>query len=161
MKTRMLPALAVVMVAGATSVADEKPAVSPEHARNMQEGLALFKAKVRPVLVKQCLDCHGGKATKGDLDLSDREPLMKSGALEGGSKESRLALSIRHEDEPHMPQKAAKLPTRRLPTSAAGSIWEPPTIVRSSIGRLSRSIQSSVTPILGRFGRWLESRPRR
>jgi hypothetical protein len=49
MKTRILPSLAVVMVAGATSVADEKPAVSPEHARNMQEGLALFKAKVRPV----------------------------------------------------------------------------------------------------------------
>jgi hypothetical protein len=60
-------------------------------------------------VVKQCLDCHGGKATKGDLDLSDREPLMKSGALEGGSKESRLALLIRHEDEPHMPQKALKL----------------------------------------------------
>ena len=109
MKTCILPGLAVLLVAGATSAADEKPAVSPDHARNMQEGLALFKAKVRPALVKQCLDCHGGKATKGDLDLSDREPLMKSGALEGGSKESRLALLIRHEDEPHMPQKAPKL----------------------------------------------------
>jgi mono/diheme cytochrome c family protein len=109
MMTRILPALAVMTVAGATSAADEKPAVSPEHARNMQEGLALFKARVRPVLVKQCLDCHGGKFTKGDLDLSDREPLMKSGALEGGSKESRLAVLIRHEDEPHMPHKAPKL----------------------------------------------------
>ena len=108
MKTRILPGLAILLVAGATS-ADDKSAVSPEHARNMQEGLALFKARVRPVLVKQCLDCHGGKATKGDLDLSDRESLMKSGALEGGSKESRLALLVRHEDDPHMPQKAPKL----------------------------------------------------
>ena len=109
MKTRILPGLAILLVAGATFADDEKPAVSPEHARNMQEGLALFKAKVRPVLLKHCLDCHGGKATKGDLDLSDREPLLKSGALEGGSKESQLALSIRHEDEPHMPRKAPKL----------------------------------------------------
>ncbi len=109
MKTRILPGLAVLLVSAATFAAGDKPTVSPEHARNMQEGLALFKAKVRPVLVQQCLSCHGGKSTKGDLDLSDREPLMKSGALEGGSKESRLALLIRHEDEPHMPQKAPKL----------------------------------------------------
>jgi mono/diheme cytochrome c family protein len=109
MKTRLLPGLAVFLVVGVTCADDKKPAVSPEHARNMREGLALFKAKVRPVLVKQCLDCHGGKATKGDLDLSDREPLVKSGVLEGGSKESRLALLIRHEDEPHMPYKAPKL----------------------------------------------------
>ena len=60
--------------------------------------------------MQHCLDCHGGKATKGDLDLSDRKPLVKSGVLEGGSKESRLAALIRHEEEPHMPQKAPKLP---------------------------------------------------
>ncbi len=109
MKTWILTGLAVLFVARASLADDEKPAVSPEHARYMQEGLALFKAKVRPVLVERCLDCHGGKATKGDLDLSDREPLIKSGALEGGGKQSRLALLIRHEDEPHMPQKAPKL----------------------------------------------------
>src|SRR5262245_10599654 len=109
MKTRILPGLAVLLIAGASSTADEKLAVAPEHARNMQEGLALFKAKVRPVLVKQCLECHGGKVTKGGLDLSDRQPLIKSGAIEGGSKESRMALLIRHEDEPHMPQSAPKL----------------------------------------------------
>ena len=95
---------------GSASPADEKPSVPPDHARRMQEGLVLFKAKVRPVLEQHCLNCHGGKATKGDLDLSDREPLMKSGVLEGGSKESRLAVLIRHEDDPHMPQKAPKLP---------------------------------------------------
>jgi mono/diheme cytochrome c family protein len=109
MKTRLLPCLTVLLVVGVTCADDQKPAVSPQHSRNMQEGLALFKAKVRPVLAKQCLDCHGGKAIKGDLDLSDREPLEKSGVLEGGSKESRLALLIRHEDEPHMPHKAPKL----------------------------------------------------
>jgi hypothetical protein len=102
--------LAVGLTSGSSVPADDKATVPPDHARRMQEGLVLFKAKVRPALVRHCLDCHGGRATKGDLDLSDREPLMKSGVLEGGSKESRLAELIRHEDEPHMPQKAAKLP---------------------------------------------------
>jgi hypothetical protein len=76
----------------------------------MQQGLALFKEKVRPALVRHCLVCHGGKSTKGDLDLSDRKPLVDSGVLEGGGKESRLATLIRHAEEPHMPQKAPKLP---------------------------------------------------
>ena len=42
------------------------------------------------MLVQHCLNCHGGKATKGGLDLSDRKPLVESGVLEGGGKESRL-----------------------------------------------------------------------
>lgn len=114
MRIRFWPgftALILALMAAVTSLrADDTPNVPPDHARRMQEGLALFKAKVRPVLMQHCLNCHGGKATKGDLDLSDRGTLMKSGVLDGGGKESRFAALIRHEDEPHMPQKAAKLP---------------------------------------------------
>jgi len=90
--------------------ADDKPSMPPDHARQMQQGLALFKEKVRPVLAQHCLVCHGGKSTKGDLDLSDRKPLVDSGVLEGGGKESRLSALIRHAEDPHMPQKAPKLP---------------------------------------------------
>jgi hypothetical protein len=75
----------------------------------MQEGLALFKQRARSALVRHCLDCHGGRTTKGELDHSDRKPLLDSGMLEGGGSESRLASLIRHADEPHMPNKAAKL----------------------------------------------------
>ena len=89
--------------------ADDKLSLPPDHAIRMQQGLALFKEKVRPALVRHCLVCHGGKSTKGDLDLSDRKPLVDSGVLEGGGKESRLSALIRHADEPHMPQKAPKL----------------------------------------------------
>ena len=64
-----------------------KPAaVPPDHAAKMAEGLALFKERVRPLLIAQCLDCHGGKATKGDFDLSDRKPLVDSGVIEGGGQ---------------------------------------------------------------------------
>ncbi len=64
--------------------------MTPEHAAKMERGLALFKESVRPLLIAQCLDCHGGKAKKGDFDLSDRKPLVESGMIDGGGKASRL-----------------------------------------------------------------------
>jgi mono/diheme cytochrome c family protein len=89
---------------------DDRATVPPDHARRMQEGLALFKEKIRPALIERCLNCHGGKTIKGGLDLSDRTELVKAGVLEGGGAASRLLLLIRHTEEPHMPQKAPKLP---------------------------------------------------
>jgi mono/diheme cytochrome c family protein len=99
-----------VIASGASSRAQTLPVVPPDHARAMQEGLALFKEHVRPALVQHCLDCHGGKITKGEFDLSDREALVATKAIEGGSKGSRMVELIAHEEEPHMPKKAAKLP---------------------------------------------------
>ena len=84
-------------------------AVAADHALNMSKGLALFKEKVRPLLVAQCLDCHGGKSKKGDFDLSDRKPLVDSGAIEGGGKASRIYKLVTHAEEPFMPHKKAKL----------------------------------------------------
>jgi mono/diheme cytochrome c family protein len=91
--------------------AQQKPvAVPPDHATKMAQGLALFKERVRPLLIAQCLDCHGGKAKKGDFDLSDRKPLIDSGVIDGGARASRLYALITHADEPHMPSKKPKLP---------------------------------------------------
>ena len=60
------------------ALAQQKPAtVAPDHAAKMAEGLELFKDRVRPLLIAQCLECHGGKAKKGDFDLSDRKPLHR------------------------------------------------------------------------------------
>jgi cytochrome c553 len=95
------------------TVPPEKATVPPDHPKRMKEGLELFRQHVRPVLVENCLKCHGGKTTKGDLDLSDRAPLVESGVIEGG-KESRLLALITHEEEPHMPYKAAKLPQETI-----------------------------------------------
>ena len=40
-----------------------------------------FEAKIRPILIDYCYECHGGDdATKGSLDLT-----TKNGSLEGGS----------------------------------------------------------------------------
>ena len=75
----------------------------------MAEGLSLFKERVRPVLISQCLECHGGKAKKGDFDLSDRKPLIESGVIDGGGKACQLYKLITHAEEPHMPSKKPKL----------------------------------------------------
>jgi cytochrome c553 len=66
------------------------------------------------VLEAHCVKCHGGEKTKAALDLVTREALLKGGesgaAVVPGKPDSGLLLkTIRHEEDPHMPQKAAKL----------------------------------------------------
>lgn len=62
-----------------------------------QKGLrALFKSSVRATLTKHCLDCHGGKSTKGDFDLSAaKSPVGQwiRHRLGGGQSSDRLDYS--------------------------------------------------------------------
>ena len=103
-------AIGLVWASVAFAQTQQKPAaVPPDHAAKMAQGLALFKERVRPVLISQCLECHGGKAKKGNFDLSDRKPLIESGVIEGGGKACRLYKLITHAEEPHMPSKKPKL----------------------------------------------------
>ncbi len=139
MNTRSWPYVAALLVAWATPCssfsADDKATVPPDHARRMQEGLALFKAKVRPALERHCLDCHGGKATKGDLDLSDRKPLVE----ERRDRRRRQGEPARRADQArgraaHAPEGPEAPRRRRSLISAAGSTSERPMTGRSSIG---------------------------
>ena len=88
--------------------------VSADHARRAKAGLKLFRERVRPVFIKQCLKCHGGKTTKGDFDLSSRAALMDSGMVDEDAKSSHLVEVISHTEEPYMPKKAAKLPAKTI-----------------------------------------------
>src|SRR5450631_1797623 len=54
------------------------------------------------ILERHCLHCHNEKTHKGDLDLSRREAIQ--------TKPEALWRSVAHLDEPHMPNKAPKLP---------------------------------------------------
>ena len=107
-------AWSMLMVALVAPTRAQTPALAADHAQRMQEGLALFKEHVRPALIAHCLDCHGGKKTKGELDLSDRPALIASKAIEGGSQAARLRILIAHEEEPHMPEKGPKLPAATI-----------------------------------------------
>jgi cytochrome c553 len=108
----------VVLVACAVFAAPARAqmpaAVPPDHAAKMKAGLDLFKKEVRSILLKNCVDCHGGKRTKGGLDLTDRKPLFASGTVGADARASTFFLSLTHEREPHMPHKAAKLPAKDI-----------------------------------------------
>jgi mono/diheme cytochrome c family protein len=95
-----------------------------DHARSMARGLEAFKKDVREILVKNCLDCHGGKATKGEFDLTTREGLLREGTqgpnlVPGKATESRMYRMVAHQIKPAMPHKAAKLPDSQVRAIAA------------------------------------------
>jgi mono/diheme cytochrome c family protein len=99
-------------------------AVPPDHAERMTRGLAAFQSEVRPLLVENCLNCHGGEKTRGGFDLSTREGLLKGGddgvtVVPFASRESRLLRLVRHAEEPNMPDKKPKLPEAAINRIAA------------------------------------------
>lgn len=62
-----------------------------------------FEARVRPVLVKHCQDCHGAKKQEGGLRLDSREAWMRGGArgaaiIAGEADKSLLIKAVRHDD---------------------------------------------------------------
>ncbi len=90
-----------------------------DHAAKMAKGLALFKAHVKPTLLKRCVRCHGGDKTRGEFDMTDRAELLKGGShgpavLPGKSKASFLYQVISHQREPHMPQNGRQLPAQEI-----------------------------------------------
>ena len=110
--TRPLFPLAACLLAVLVSV---RGAVPPDHAARMQAGTALFEKTVGPAFKEHCLSCHGGEKTRGGLDLSSRESLLKGGesgsAIDLQTPENSLLLKLlRHEEKPFMPAKKPALP---------------------------------------------------
>lgn len=85
------------------------------------EGIDFFEAKIRPVLVEHCYECHNssGKA-KAKLALDYKAGLLKGGTegpaiVPGKPKESLLLQTIRHEFEDlRMPKNGPRLDKRIL-----------------------------------------------
>ncbi|MBL9201748.1 MAG: PSD1 domain-containing protein, partial [Opitutaceae bacterium] len=70
---------------------------------------------VLTLLEMHCVSCHGGEKTKGGLDLTTREALLRGGEsgasiVPGQPKASLLYQMVAHLEEPGMPHKEAKLP---------------------------------------------------
>src|SRR5262249_7176874 len=104
MKCRLL-ALLCASAAFATNV----------HA-NDADKIAFFESKIRPVLVENCLKCHGETKHSGKLRLDSKMGVLKGGVsgpaiVPGKAKDSLLIKAIRHVDpELKMPSKDKKLP---------------------------------------------------
>src|ERR1700722_714272 len=115
---RLVPAALLGLGAALSTAAPQeakKQDLDPEHAAKMAKGLAIFKQHVRPILEQSCLRCHGGKTIESELDLSERDGLLKGGqhgpvVVLGKSQDSPLVKLIMHQREPHMPKVGAKLP---------------------------------------------------
>jgi mono/diheme cytochrome c family protein len=102
----------------------QAPKVAPDHAARMAKGRELFVKSIRQVLTENCLKCHGGDKTRGDLDLTTRESLLQGGdngptIVPGKARASRLYKLISHQQEPHMPDKAPRLSDRHINDIAA------------------------------------------
>ena len=80
----------------------------------MARGLELFQKDVSGLLKQNCLRCHGGDKTKGDLDLTTREDALRGGKdgpviVPFDAAGSLLVDLINHTKEPPMPDKKPKL----------------------------------------------------
>ena len=109
---RISLSLLLVSVVSSTQAADKN-----------QKGLDFFEAKIRPVLIKHCYQCHSAKAAaaktlKGGLLVDSRNGLRKGGesgpaVVPGKPEESLILDALRHESF-KMPPKS------KLPDSIVG-----------------------------------------
>jgi hypothetical protein len=85
------------------------------------DGAVSFSREVAPILLKQCVGCHGAEKTKGKYRLDSFERLMKAGeskdlpVVAGKPGESAIYRLITAKDEEdRMPQKADPLPAGQV-----------------------------------------------
>ena len=132
--------LSVALGFGIASYGMAQAPVEKDHAARMARGTELFKKHVRPVLLNQCLKCHGGETTEGELDLTDRDRLLKGGdhgpaVVPGEPTKSLLYLMAAHEKKPAMPYKEPKLPAETLRYIADwienGAPYDAPLVARA------------------------------
>jgi mono/diheme cytochrome c family protein len=95
---------------------------APVLAGSPDEGAEFFESRIRPLLVKNCYECHSARAKElqGKLRLDTREGLRRGGEsgpsiVAGDPQASLLVRAIRYEDH-EMP------PTGKLPASAIADI---------------------------------------
>lgn len=132
---KLVPLLAALLLT-LPAAAEDLPS---NHTERMKVGTALFQKTIRPALIENCLKCHGDEKVRSGLDLSSRELLLEGGEtddainLEDPAKSYLLKL-IRHEEEPEMPPKKAKLPDALIADFqkwiALGAPYDKPLLVK-------------------------------
>jgi hypothetical protein len=106
---RRLIVLALVLFSAGLA----RPGAGERQVRIRQPSFARSGEALR-LLQTRCLDCHGGKRTRGGFDLTSREALLRGGdsgpaVVPGDAKSSRLYRMVLHIEKPGMPQGRDKL----------------------------------------------------
>jgi cytochrome c553 len=100
MARRLLAPLGIVVWILALAVPAARPAGSPSAADQAD----FFEKAVRPVLVANCVNCHGPDKQKGKLRLDSRAAIMTGGAsgpavVPGKPAESLLLKAVHYDDD--------------------------------------------------------------
>jgi hypothetical protein len=61
-----------------------------------------FAHEVVPILEKNCVECHGGKESKGGLSINTRELLMDADVIELGKPKDSLFIEVLTEEDPDL-----------------------------------------------------------
>ena len=87
------------------------------------ERAAQFEREIRPVLVKECIKCHGEKKQEGGLRLDTPNGMLKGGdsgaAIVVGKPEQGTLINAIHHRDREMPP-TGKLPDKTICTSSDG-----------------------------------------
>lgn len=72
------------------------------------DGEQFFEQEIRPLLINQCVACHGEQKQSGGLRLDSREAILKGGdsgpaAIPGDTTNSRISAAIRYDGDLQMP----------------------------------------------------------
>jgi hypothetical protein len=135
-KLLILAAVVAIVVSFVTSPPRSVTAAQSADAAKID----FFEAKVRPVLVTHCYDCHTDSAN-GGLRLDSREALLKGGKrgpaiVIGKPEESLLIKAVAHSDESlKMPKGGAKLKEEEIADLSRwirdGAAWPAATVAKN------------------------------
>jgi mono/diheme cytochrome c family protein len=79
---------------------------------------ALFPSRVAPVIKKRCIECHNPRKSRGGLDLSVRESLLKGGdqgeVIVPGKADKSLLVEQISGTKPAMPKKGSALTSQEV-----------------------------------------------
>jgi hypothetical protein len=132
MHTKLRSSWMLAFVAG-SSIGFSLPVTAAAESGS-RDAEALFEAKVRPLLVAKCQECHGATIAEAGLRLDSRNALLlgsEAGAVvvPGDSGKSKLLAAVKHVDDLAMPPDA-KLSDEEIATLeawvAAGVPWTGP-----------------------------------
>jgi len=110
MHRTVVPLVAVAVAGALLSPHAAAAAARPDAARPDAAGVEFFESKVRPVLVANCLGCHGPEKHKGGLRLDSRAAALKGGdsgpaVVAGEPGESPLVGAVGYDGDTQMPPK--------------------------------------------------------
>jgi len=78
-----------------------------------------FEARIRPILVEHCYECHSGTSSKGGLTLESRNGWQKGGdsgpsIIPGNAKDSLLIQAVHYDDSALQMPPSGKLPKEAI-----------------------------------------------